>query len=217
MDFAKSRENMVESQLRTNKVTNEKILTAMREIAREKFVPTRLRDLAYIDKNIEITNGRFMMSPMDLARILQSCQIKDSDSILIIGSSTGYSAAVASKLASSIFAVEEDAELVTSSEALLTELAMDNVVVKNDKLFNGWKKQAPFDVIIFDGAVDFIPNDITEQMSENGRMVAVVKQNDLIGIATIFKKQNGHISNIKMFDANLENLNQFMREDVFVL
>ncbi len=217
MDFAKSRQNMVESQLRTNKITNDKILLAMREISRENFVPSNLQNIAYIDNNIEIADGHFMMAPMDLARIMQSCQIKDDDNILIIGSSSGYSAAVASRLASSVFAIESNEKLANLSENILTEMAMDNVVIKNASLSDGWQKQAPFDVILFDGAVDSIPDNIIGQLAEGGRMVAIIKQNDLIGIATVFKKQNGHISKYHLFDANVKSLNEFKNKDVFAL
>jgi len=217
MDFATARQNMVESQLRTNKVTDQRILDAMREIPRESFVPTGLRNIAYIDESVEVSQGRFIMQPMILARILQISQIDKDDSVLVVGSSTGYMAAVASKLAALVFALESDVELAKQSESLLTKMAMDNIVIENGPLASGWAKQGPFNVILIDGAVDEVPGALIDQLAEGGRLIAVINQNDLVSVATIFKKLNGHVSQTTYFDANVNNLNEFTRESVFVL
>lgn len=216
MDFATARQNMVESQLRTNKITNERVLNAMREIPRESFVPTALRDIAYIDKGVEVAKGRFIMEPMILGRMMQACQIGKDDSVLVIGSTTGYMAAVAGKLASSVFAVESDADLAKQSADLLTKMAMDNIIIEQGPLVSGWAKQGPFNVILIDGAVDEVPGAILDQLSEGGRLLAVINKNELVGVMTIFKMQNGHISKTSLFDANIDSLSEFKRESTFV-
>ncbi len=216
MDFATVRQNMVESQIRTNKVTDIRVLDAMRDIPRESFVPAGLRDIAYIDEEIEIAKGRFLMEPMILARLMQTSMIEATDSVLVIGSSTGYMAAIASKLASSVFAVESDEELANRAEGLLNEMAMDNVIVHKGPLALGCAKQGPFNVILIDGAVDEVPKEILDQLAETGRLLAVINQNERVGVATIFKKFNGHISQTNLFDAQVEDLAEFKKKPAFV-
>ena len=217
MDFATARQKMVESQLRTNKVTDEGVLEAMREIPRESFVPMLLRDIAYIDEDIEIAAGRYIMEPMIVGRMMQASQIDENDSILIIGSATGYMAAVAGKLASTVFAVESDADLAEQSESLLTEMAMDNIIVQKGPLKAGCAKQGPFDVILIDGAVDGVPDEVIKQLADGGRLLAVIKQNSLVGVMTLFKNQKDHVSKTPLFDANVKSLNEFDNAAEFAL
>lgn len=216
MDFAVARRNMVESQLRTNKVTDEELLSAMRDIPRELFVPAQRRDLAYIDEDILVANGRYMMEPMVLARLLQGLQVQSSDAVLVVGAGTGYSAAIAGRLAASVFALENDATLSTLASQTLTDMAMDNVVVVDGDLVDGYPSQAPYNVIIVDGSIEQLPDTILDQLAEGGRLGAILVGDDGIGRATIYWKQRGIISHRSLFDANVQILPGFKKTPGFV-
>lgn len=216
MDFAVARRNMVESQLRTNKITDENLLSAMRDVPRELFVPAQRRDLAYIDEDILVTNDRYMMEPMVLGRLLQNLQIQDSDSVLVVGSGTGYSAAVASEVAASVFALESDATLSSLANQTLTDMAMDNVVVVDGTLTEGYPSQSPYNVILVDGAVEELPAALLEQLAEGGRLATVVIDEERIGRAMLYWKQRGVVSHRPLFDANVKLLPGFEKSKGFV-
>lgn len=216
MDFAIARRNMVESQLRTNKVTDEDLLSAMRELPRELFVPAQNRSLAYIDEDIPVINSRFMMEPMVLARLFQTLQVQQQDSVLVVGSGSGYSAAVASKLAASVFALENDATLLSQANQILTDMAIDNVVVVEGALSEGYASQAPYNVILVDGAVETLPQTLLDQLAEGGRLAAVVIDEEGIGRAMRYWKQRGIISHRPLFDANVKLLPGFEKKKGFV-
>lgn len=216
MDFATARQNMVNCQLRTNKITDDRILDAMRTIPREQFVPKQRQSLAYIDEDLEIGDGRYLMEPQVLGRMIQEADIQADDSVLVVGAATGYAAAVASRLAQSVFALEENEAMAKQGEALLTGMAMDNVVFVNGPLKDGWKKDAPFNVVIFDGAVEELPKGYTEQLAEGGRLVAVIGAPGKVGRVHVFGKRNGTVSSRPVFDAYIQPLPGFEKEQGFV-
>ena len=147
-DFESLRQTMVDTQLRTNKVTDDRILAAMGEIPRENFTPDDRSALAYIDEDIPIGAGRCMVEPMILARMIQTTEIDADDVVLDVASGSGYSAAVLSRIARAVVAVESNSNLVRKSSEQMMELGMDNVVVEQGPIESGWPDQAPYDVII---------------------------------------------------------------------
>lgn len=216
MDFATARQNMVNCQLRTNKITDDRILDAMRTIPRELFVPKQRQTLAYIDEDLEIGDGRYLMEPQVLGRMIQTADIQADDSVLVVGAATGYAAAVASRLAQSVFALEENEAMAKQGETLLTGMAMDNVVFVNGPLKDGWKKDAPFNVVIFDGAIEELPKGYTDQLAEGGRLVAVIGSPGKVGRVHVFGKRNGTVSSRTVFDAYIQPLPGFEKEQGFV-
>ncbi|MTI08394.1 protein-L-isoaspartate O-methyltransferase family protein [Curvivirga aplysinae] len=216
MDYAAARFNMVEGQLRTNKITDEGVLEAMRGLPREEFVPTQNRHLAYIDEDLEIANDRFLMEPMIAARLIQLTQIQEKDTVLVVGA--GYMAAVAGCMAETVFAVESDKELAESTGKTLTDLAMDNVVVLDGALTDGLAKQGPYNVILFDGSVEEVPAEILAQLAEGGRLAVVLADSasETNGIAHLYVKANGVASSKAIFDANVQPLPGFAKEKGFV-
>ncbi|MBM3564807.1 MAG: protein-L-isoaspartate O-methyltransferase [Alphaproteobacteria bacterium] len=174
MDFAKQRHNMIEGQIRTNRVTDERILVAMQSVARELFVPKNRRALAYADEAVEIASGRFLMEPMLAARLVQAAQVQPTDAVLLIGCGTGYLAAILSKLASAVVAVESDRGLAAEAGKTLAEIGVDTVALIEGPLADGYSHQAPYDAIVVDGAVDSVPPALIAQLAEGGRLVAVV-------------------------------------------
>jgi protein-L-isoaspartate(D-aspartate) O-methyltransferase len=171
---ADARKRMVDSQIRPNKVTDPRILAAMRHLPREKFLPLGTASLAYADEDVPLGNGRFMMEPMVLARLLQIAEPKEGERALVVGCGTGYGAAVLSQCGPRVTAVEDDqALLAIARDALGAEAPGVNLVA--GPLAAGWSAGAPYDVILIEGAVKSIPDAIAKQLKvAGGRLVAVI-------------------------------------------
>lgn len=216
MDYRAARLNMVESQLRPNKVTDPAIVAAMTELPREVFLPKNLRGIAYVDEDVPIGGGRQLMEPMILARLLQAAEIRPSDVVLDIGAGVGYDAAVLARLATTIVALEPDPALAALAGKTLAELGIDNVVVVEGPLESGYPRQAPYDVIVIGGAVDEVPAAIVAQLGSTGRLVAVIEPPDEPGRAVLVRRLSGTISRRVLFDASTGVLPGFHREPGFV-
>jgi len=208
MDFAVARHNMVESQIRPNRVTDPYIIEAIAKLPRESFVPKSLVGVAYVDEAIPIGAGRYMMEPMVLARLLQAAEVHEDDIALLVGCGSGYEAAILSWLASAVVALESDSELAIRASDIMAEISIDTVAVVEGELGLGFARQAPYDVIVINGAVAEIPATISEQLSEGGRLVAVVGEGPM-GKATRVTKNNGVLSSRVIFDAGTPNLAGF--------
>lgn len=150
-DYATARQNMVDSQIKPNRVTDIAVMDAMREVPRELFVPTIARGVAYVDEDIRIADGRYLMEPMVLARLLDAAAIRRDDVVLDIGCGTGYSTAVLARLANTVVAVESDRDLARGAGELLLRLGVDNAVIVDGPLTDGYPAQAPYQVIVLEG------------------------------------------------------------------
>jgi protein-L-isoaspartate(D-aspartate) O-methyltransferase len=216
MDFAAARRNMVECQLRTNQVTDAAVLGAMGALPRERFVPEPLTTIAYIDEDLDIGNGRFLTEPMVLGRLLQAMAPNPEDVAMCIGCGTGYAVAVLSRLCGAVFALESDTELATRASGLLLELGIDNAFLVEGALEAGWRKEAPYNVILFDGAVSEVPRDVLDQLADGGRLAAVFQSASGMGTATLLEKRHGQISRRVLFDAQIPVLSGFEPKANFV-
>ena len=215
MDFSVARRNMVDNQVRPNKVTSLPLIQALLDVPRERFVPEPARGVAYVDDDVPLAAGRWLMEPMLFARLVQSAEIKPSDVVLDIGAVTGYGAAVLSKLAATVVALEEDAALAKSLGGNLDALGLDNVATIEGPLAAGCPKQAPFDVILFEGAVHDVPAAIADQLAEGGRLVAIVDKGGA-GQAILMMRRNGALSRRVLFDAATPTLPGFAPQPTFV-
>jgi len=117
MDFSAARRNMVERQVRTNKVTDEAVLEALAQLPRERFVPESLSAVAYIDEDVPLGNGRYLMEPMVFARLVQAAQLQPGDRVLDLGCGCGYSTAILSRLANQVIALESDSSCMAQPVA----------------------------------------------------------------------------------------------------
>ncbi len=216
MDFAKARRNMVECQLRTNRVVDPAIVAAMGSVPRERFLPESLAALAYIDEDLPIGNGRYLVEPRVFGRMLQEAMPGPDDAALLIGCGTGYSAAVLARLCSAVIALESDSAAAARAQTLLSNLGADNVVVVEGPLDKGWPGEAPYQLILFDGAVDEVPSAIAGQLAEDGRIVAVISNGTGPGRATLMQRTGGAVSRRTLFDANTPLLPEFTRSAGFV-
>lgn len=172
--FADARAHMVDSQIRPNKVTDPRILQAMRSLPRERFVSAALAPLAYADEDVPLGNGRVLMEPMVLARLLQVAAPVAGEVVLVIAAGTGYGAAVLAACGARVTALEEDPTLFAQARAVLAELA-PGVTVVSGPLAAGWPAEGPYDVILIEGAVREIPPAIAQQLrADGGRLVGVL-------------------------------------------
>jgi protein-L-isoaspartate(D-aspartate) O-methyltransferase len=222
VDFTQRRIKMVDGQLRTTDVNDARVLDAFLAVPREEFVPRAKRELAYIDEDIEVSPAgrdagmpRFLMEPSPFGRLVQLAEVRPTDFVLDIGCATGYSAAVLSRLASSVVALESDPELAQQATETLSRLGFDNVAVVEGPLNQGCPAEAPYDVILLGGAVDEIPETLFAQLRDGGRLVAVTGEG-LAGVAQVFLKSGEIVSGRRVFNAAVRRLPGFERSPEFV-
>ncbi len=216
MDFAAARHNMVESQIRTNRVTDPGVIAAMGDVPRERFLPKHLQGVAYVDEDIPIGPGRYLMEPMVLARLLQEAAIQPGELVLNIGAGVGYDAAVMARFATTVVGLESDGALAKTAGRTLSELGVDNVAIVEGPLELGFPKQAPYDVIVFSGAVERVPPEIPQQLAPNGRLLMVIEPPGEPGRATLISRRGDVLSRRILFDAAVRTLPGFERERGFV-
>lgn len=215
MDYTAARYMMIQHQIRTNRVTDPQVIAAMSELPRELFVPASARSFAYADEDIPLGAGRYLIEPLTTASLLQTAEIHADDVVLDVGCGTGYTSAIAARMASAVVALESDPGLATRATATLSQLGLNTASVVVGPLREGWVEQAPYDVIVFSGAVAAVPVAICEQLGEGGRMVAVVAQEKGIGCGTLFLRRGGVVSRRPVFDAAIPLLPGFAPEPAF--
>jgi protein-L-isoaspartate(D-aspartate) O-methyltransferase len=219
--FETARAHMVESQLRPNKVTDPRVLDAFSSIRRELFVPEHLKPVAYIDEDLPIGVNRYLMEPAVAARLLQAAamvlnNMVLNNTVLIVGAGTGYEAALASMLARSIVALEEDPGLARRARTALVEHSIASVSVVEGTLSLGYRSRAPYDVIFFCGAVAGVPAEIASQLSEGGRLLAVIRPANAVGRGTLMTRTGGVLARRALFDAATPLLPGFAEKPGFV-
>ncbi|KPF79157.1 hypothetical protein IP88_02470 [alpha proteobacterium AAP81b] len=165
---ARARRTMVDSQLKTVGVIDDAILAAMASVPREAHLPPALAPLAYSDAELEVAPGRWLLEPLALALLLQTARLAPADRVLIIGGAGGYSAAIVAACGTRAEAVESDPELVAIATAA-------GVAVHQGELTHGWPAAAPYSLILFEGAIEVIPDAIADQLADGGRVAAVVR------------------------------------------
>jgi len=216
LDYRAARLNMVEGQLRTNKVTDAAVLDAFLAVPRERFVPEALAGSAYVDEDIPLGAGRHLLEPMVLARMLQLAEIAPDAGVLEIGAASGYGTAILARLAARVIAVESDVRLAGIARQRLQELAAGNATLLEGRLEEGYPAGAPYEAIVIEGAVAAIPEPITRQLAEGGRLVAVVKPRSGLGQAVLVTRTAGALSHRPVFDAGVALLPGFAAATGFV-
>ncbi len=218
VDFARQRQVMVDGQVRVNDVTDPRIIEAMLTLPREQFVPRSRVELAYIDEDIEIKEAfgaapaRYLMEPMTLAKLAQALEIEPNDRALVVGCATGYSAALLASLASEVIALESEEALAAEARRILKQR---NITVVSGALTAGWPYSAPYNAILIDGSVEFVPDSITAQLADGGRLVAVVGTGRAAK-ALVYVKSGTVVSARPLFDAAIPTLPGFARPPQFV-
>ena len=215
-DFAANRTMMVDTQVRPSDVTKFPIIDAMLTVRKEAFVPSSRRDVAYVDANIALGGNRIILEARTLAKMLDALDVQQSEMVLTIGAGLGYTAAILSRMAEAVIAVEEDTDLASEAESNLSEQGADNVVVIEAPLVEGAAKHGPYDSILIEGAVEQVPAALTDQLKDGGRIAAVFAKGAL-GECRIGYKIDGQVSWRLAFNAGAPVLLGFEAEKAFAL
>lgn len=215
-DYARRRTTMVDTQVRPSDVTRFPIIEAMLKIPRELFVPVDRREAAYVGENMDLGGGRVVLEPRTLAKMLEAVDIQPDELVLDIGSGYGYSAALAAHLADAVIALEEAPELAREAERALTEAGADNAAVVEGPLAQGAARHGPYDVIMVQGAVQHMPEAITDQLKDGGRIAAIFQEGAL-GMVRVGYRIDGQMTWRFAFNAGAPVLPGFEANRAFVL
>ena len=217
----KARMNMVQCQIETTTSLGQALHQAMIDIPRQLFVPTPLSGIAYSDDHLPLGSDRYMMSPSVLAKMIQLAEIRPGDSILDIGVTTGYSSAIFSQLALRVIAIESDPDLASKANSILHSIGIKNVIVISTSLIDGHPDSGPYDAIFFNGAIETIPQSLTDQLANGGRLITTTYNHTtynplthkVLGMLTLYKRINGDLSKQELFPINLFPLEEFRKKN----
>jgi len=215
-DFSARRTMMVDTQVRPSDVTKFPIIDAMLRVPREVFVPDRLVEAAYMGINIDLGDGRVLLEPRTLAKMLDALAIGPEDLVLDIGCGTGYSSAVLAQLAQGVVAVEQDEALAADAATALAEAGCDTVVLTTGSLADGAPAHAPYDVILVQGGVERFPDALAEQLRDGGR-VACLFMVGALGVVRVGVKTHGRLAWRDIFNASAPVLPGFAEMRAFSL
>jgi protein-L-isoaspartate(D-aspartate) O-methyltransferase len=218
LDYPAARNNMVDGQVRPNKVTDPRVLDAMRSLPRERFVPATLATLAYIDEDLPLGGGRVLMEPMVLARLVQLAEARAGQKALVIAAGSGYGAAVLAACGCTVTALEEDEALLALARPVLAEFA-PGVKLVQGTISAGLPQGAPWDIIMIEGAVPVVPSAYAAQVGPAGRLVGVLATPG--GGRAILGEQAGtpnapRLKLREMFDCNTPTLPSLRSAPAFV-
>jgi protein-L-isoaspartate(D-aspartate) O-methyltransferase len=217
--FSTARQKMVDGQVRPSDVTDTGIIDAMLAVPREAFVPENQQAMAYLDLDLEVSGGaavkRFLIKPVVMAKMLQAAEIAETDNVLVVGCATGYSAAVTARLAGRVTATESDSALAAKAKGILAGLGFGQVRVQEAAAADGYAANAPYDVIVLDGATEIVPDRLYAQLKEGGRLVGVFAMSQPPR-ATIVTHSHDDFGNRALFDAVAPILPGLKRLPAFV-
>jgi protein-L-isoaspartate(D-aspartate) O-methyltransferase len=199
-DFAKARAAMVESQLRTSDVFNAPLLAAFRAVPREVFMPAALRPLAYAEIEAEIAPGRRLLAPRDLGKLLDAAAPQPGETGLELAGATGYGAAILGACMRQVVSLDPSPELSLAARAALDQVGCANVTAVCTDPKSGWADAGPYDVIVLNGAAEFVPQAWLDQLAEGGRLAVIVRDGQA-GQARLYVKQGGQCAYRAIFDA----------------
>ena len=173
IDFTAARNNMVDCQVRPNRVTDPRVLDAMRRLPREAFLPSGLAAMAYLDEDLPLGRGRVLMEPLVIARLVQMARVRPGERVLVVGAGTGYGAAIVAACGAHVTALEDDDALLAIARQVLPHVA-PSVRVVNGPLSAGLPDGGPYEAILIEGAVTSIPDVYASQLAPGGRLVTVI-------------------------------------------
>jgi protein-L-isoaspartate(D-aspartate) O-methyltransferase len=219
-DFANARQHMVDGQVRPSDVTDNRILDAMLAVPREAFVPQSQRAMAYLDLDLDVSDGasakRFLIKPLVVAKMLQAAEIKDTDTVLVAGCATGYTAALVARLAARVTATEPDPKEAAKAKDVLAQLELGNITFRSLAAADGDPASGPYDVIVLDGATEVTPVRLYQQLKDGGRLVGVFALTKPPRAMIVTRSHETDFGNRVLFDAavpvlpGLERLPEFV-------
>ena len=200
MDFARARDMMVESQVRPNDVTEPRVIQAMRTLPRERFAPPQKRSLAYGDLELEVAPGRMLLRPRDLSKLIAALNPQANERALEIAGATGYGAAVLAACCEHVLTLDPDPNLSITAGAALESVGIANAKAVSMPAAEGWRDEAPYDVIMLNGAAEIVPDAWLAQLANGGRLGVIVRQG-AAGSARIYTKSGDAVAFRVAFDA----------------
>ncbi|OYD54075.1 protein-L-isoaspartate O-methyltransferase [Thauera propionica] len=215
MNFEKARFNMVEQQIRPWEVLDQNVLDLLMTVKREEFVPASARALAFADVEIPIGCGQVMLKPVIEGKVLQALQVAKSDSVLEIGTGSGFFAALLAARAEWVRTMEIESELVKFASDNLARNGVENVVVAQGDGMAGWAERAPYDVIVLSGSVPFVPQELLEQLKVGGRLFAFVGEAPVMKARLITCEAEGRFRTEDIFETVVPMLRNAPRHDAF--
>lgn len=216
MDFEQARFNMVEQQIRTWEVLDQRVLDLLLHVRREDFVPQQYRALAFADMEIPLGRGEMMLAPKLEARMLQEITLLPTDKILEVGTGSGYMTALLASLGSHVYSVDIVPEFTQAAGPRLAAHGMANVTLDTGDAARGWNRHAPYDVIVLTGSVPVLVNEFQENLSPGGRMIAVVGEPPAMEARLITCVSAGAFRTIGLFETCIAALRNAPQTEKFV-
>lgn len=211
-----ARYNMVEQQIRTWDVLNQQVLDLVGSTPREEYVPQQYRKLAFADMSIPLGRGQQMMAPKLEARLLQALEIKPSDTVLEVGTGSGYMTALLAALAKHVYSVDIFPEFTQQAQTNLQAHGVDNITLETGDAAQGWDSHQPYDVILITGSVPELAPAFLQSLSNNGRMIAIVGESPVMEVRLIRKMSDNDSSETVLFETDLPALINAKKSQTFV-
>lgn len=216
--FEIARKAMIDSQIRPNKVIDERVVAAFASTPRENFVPKSLRDVAYVDEDLALSGGRYLVEAMVMGRILQALELRESDTVLLVGAGTGYTAALLSQLCASVIAIDNRTTGVEKTQEMLGQMEIGNVAVLKGKLTEGYASEGPYDAIIIEGGVEVMPDALLKQLTPHGKCAAIWRETATAqGEASLWSQAGTQFTRRALFNAQVPTLAEFKAKPHFQL
>ena len=198
--FQQARTNMVTNQLMTHKVNDPQVLEAMECVPRHQFVEGKWQDVAYVDREMPLGDGRVLLKPEVFAYMVQAAQLKKTDRVLDVACGTGYSTAVLAQLCDEVIGVESVVSLCTKAKNLLSHFKVNNAFIFNDNLFAGNAKNAPYNVILVNGALEQPHRNLLDQLCNGGRLITPIVTQDNLCRVVMYEKVGNNLSSLQISD-----------------
>lgn len=215
-DFTSRRTMMVDTQVRPSDVTKFPIIDAMLATPREAYVPDNKREAAYIGENLALDEGRVMLEPRTLAKMLEALDVQPAHVALDVACGLGYSTAILSRLCEFVVGLEDDEARAQEAQSILSQNGIDNAAVMTRALAEGAAKSGPYDIIIIQGGVELVPEALFDQLREGGRMACIFLEGKL-GVVRVGHKIDGAMNWRFAFNASAPVLTGFEKRAVFAL
>jgi protein-L-isoaspartate(D-aspartate) O-methyltransferase len=216
MNLEQARTNMVESQIRTWEVLDQRVLDAVHSVKRETFTPPQYASLAFVDMEIPLGHGEVMLAPKLEARMLQELTLKKTDRVLEIGTGSGYMTALLASLAGHVYSVELQEEFTQAAAARLAGIGVSNVTLETGDAHAGWSRHAPYDAIMLTGSVPQLPPELKSQLKVGGRLLAVVGEPPIMTAILYTAVSPGALNEVGLFETCIAPLRNVARGDRFV-
>ena len=214
MDQTTLNNNMIDGQIRSINGISKEVISAFSSVNRSDFVPEDLILRSFTEKNLKLSSDRYLLRPNLIGEIINQVLPKSNESILVLPASTGYSSAIISHLAETVIAVEEEDNFISIAENGIKKSGINNIVVIKKKINENCLDQGPFNAIIIEGAIDYLPDQFLNQLENNGRLFALIKKEEVAN-AMLYTKNENSINSRFLFSCDAPKLNFFKKKNSF--